>query len=424
MGHIQVRDLGKAYKLYKRRWHRLSEWLSPRSIERHEKRWVLRNLNFQVEKGETVGIVGRNGAGKSTLLKLLTGTMEASEGEIRVEGRIAALLELGMGFHPEFTGRQNVYMAGQLLGMSQQVIDARMPDILAFAEIGDAIDQPVRTYSSGMQVRLAFSLATATRPEILIVDEALSVGDTYFQHKCFRRIRQFKEEGVTLLFVSHDALAVKSLCDRAILLEKGSVAMDGPPDAVLDYYNALIALDEANAEEHERKISRSDVETRSGNQRARIENVGLLNDGRVVQHVYAGDPLAIRVTYVVLNSLDDLTVGILIRDRLGNDVYGTNTHLLGYSLPTTPIGRRLAVDFRFEAFNLGPGSYSITAALHRGYAHVVENYDWWDQVVTFPVSQRGGATTFIGIAKLDALIETVPVELAGSSDHGEREYVL
>ncbi|MEO7495508.1 MAG: ABC transporter ATP-binding protein, partial [Massilia sp.] len=207
MGSITVSQLGKAYKLYPSRWSRLAEWMLPFRGRRHELKWVLRDINFSLAPGEAVGIIGINGAGKSTLLKLITGTAQASCGSVAIGGRVAALLELGMGFHPEFTGRQNAYLAGQLIGLTSAEIDTLMPHIEQFADIGDYIDQPVRVYSSGMQMRLAFSVATARRPDVLIVDEALSVGDAFFQHKSFERIRQFRELGTTLLIVSHDRAA-------------------------------------------------------------------------------------------------------------------------------------------------------------------------------------------------------------------------
>ena len=200
MGHLSVRGLGKAYRQYAQKSGRLAEWVG--LGRRHELKWVLRDISFDVAPGEAVGIVGANGAGKSTLLKLITGTIRPTTGAYEAGGRIAALLELGIGFHPDFTGRQNVYMAGHILGIPAGRIDALMAEIEAFAEIGDNIDNPVRTYSSGMQVRLAFSVATAVRPDILVIDEALSVGDAYFQHKSFDRIRAFRDEGTTLLFVS------------------------------------------------------------------------------------------------------------------------------------------------------------------------------------------------------------------------------
>jgi lipopolysaccharide transport system ATP-binding protein len=214
MGSIQVTHLGKAYKQYPTRWSRMLEWLSPFETERHSLKWVLRDINFMIRPGEAVGIVGINGAGKSTLLKMITGTTQPTTGQIAVTGRVAALLELGMGFHPEFTGRQNVLMAGQLLGYSPADLLARMGEIESFAEIGPAIDEPVRIYSSGMQMRLAFSVATVIRPDILIVDEALAVGDVYFQQKCFERIARYIEDGTTLLFVSHSTATILNLCSR------------------------------------------------------------------------------------------------------------------------------------------------------------------------------------------------------------------
>src|SRR5205085_1659835 len=210
------------------RWSRLAEWMIP-GRPRHKLKWVLRDVSFSVKPGEAVGLIGINGAGKSTLLKLITGTTQPTTGGVHMEGRVAALLELGMGFHPDFTGRQNVFMAGQLLGMTVDEIARLMPEIEAFAEIGDYMDQPVRVYSSGMQMRVAFSVATARRPDILIVDEALSVGDAYFQHKSFARIRSFREMGTTLLFVSHDKSAIQALCDEAILLHGGRIAIQGDP---------------------------------------------------------------------------------------------------------------------------------------------------------------------------------------------------
>ena len=229
MGTITVSNVGKAYKQYPTRWSRLAEWLDPRNKPRHNLHWVLQDINFTVQPGEAVGIIGVNGAGKSTLLKMITGTTQPTTGSIHMSGRVAALLELGMGFHADFTGRQNAYMAGQLLGYSIEDITRLMPEIEAFAEIGEYIDQPVRVYSSGMQMRLAFSVATASRPDILIVDEALSVGDAYFQHKSFDRIREFNKQGTTLLIVSHDKQAIQSVCDRAILLDAGKLATEGEP---------------------------------------------------------------------------------------------------------------------------------------------------------------------------------------------------
>lgn len=242
-GQLHVQGLGKAYRRWGSEWMRAASWfgLPVRATEEH---WVLRNVEFSIAPGETVGIIGQNGAGKSTLLKLITGTTQPSEGGITRTGRVAAILELGMGFNPDLTGRQNAYHSAGLMGYTQLQIVEAMPDIEAFAEIGEYFDEPVRTYSSGMQMRVAFSVATAFRPDLLIVDEALSVGDSYFQHKSFDRIRQFRDEGISIMLVTHGMADVKTLCDRVILLDKGMVLKDGKPDEVVDFYNALVAQKE------------------------------------------------------------------------------------------------------------------------------------------------------------------------------------
>ena len=250
MGKIIVKNVGKAYKKYPTRWSRLAEWVLPGNKQRHELTWVLQDINFTVSPGEAVGIVGMNGAGKSTLLKMITGTTMPTIGSVEMTGRVAALLELGMGFHPDFTGRQNVYMAGQLLGYTVHEISTLMAEIEAFAEIGEYIDQPVRMYSSGMQVRLAFAVSTAARPDILIVDEALSVGDAYFQAKCYQRIKNYKEQGTTLLLVSHSAGDIVKHCDRAIMLKNGRIEIDDEARVVTNNY-----LDELFGKKKESKKS-------------------------------------------------------------------------------------------------------------------------------------------------------------------------
>jgi lipopolysaccharide transport system ATP-binding protein len=267
----------------------------PFSPRRHHLHWVLQDIDFEIKPGESVGIVGVNGAGKSTLLKMITGTTQPTCGQIELEGRVAALLELGMGFHPDFTGRQNAFMAGQLLGMQVEEIEALMPQIEGFAEIGDAIDHPVRTYSSGMQMRLAFSVATARRPDILIVDEALSVGDAYFQHKSFERIRSFRKAGTTLLIVSHDRSAIQSICDSAILLENGRMAMHGKPEAVMDYYNAMLAEREGQIVRQE-MLANGQVRTMSGTGEAGIVSVRLLDEqGAAIEAAEVGQPVVLEV---------------------------------------------------------------------------------------------------------------------------------
>lgn len=236
IGSIEVTNLGKAYKQYPARLSRLAEWLLPGKRRRHLQHWVLQDINFRVEPGEAIGIVGINGAGKSTLLKLITGTTQPTTGEVSITGRIAAMLELGMGFHPDFTGRQNVLMAGQLLGISVDDIADLIPEIESFAEIGDYIDQPVRVYSSGMQARLAFAVVTTVRPDILIVDEVLAVGDAYFQAKCYERISQYKKQGTTLLLVTHSVGDIVKHCNRALFIQHGALAKDGDAREVTNLY--------------------------------------------------------------------------------------------------------------------------------------------------------------------------------------------
>ena len=296
MGTISVTNLGKAYKQYPTRWSRLAEWVTPGHRPRHSLKWVLQDINFTVNPGEAVGIIGINGAGKSTLLKMITGTTQPTTGSVHITGRVAALLELGMGFHPDFTGRQNAFMAGQLLGYSVEEIARLMPEIEAFAEIGEYIDQPVRVYSSGMQMRLAFSVATAHRPDVLIVNEALSVGDAYFQHKSFDRIREFRKQGTTLLIVSHDKGAIQSICDRAILLNAGKLAMEGEPEAVMDYYNAMLADNQNQTVKQEVTVN-GKTQTISGTGEVSLVDVALLDvAGQQIEMVAVGQPVSLRVS--------------------------------------------------------------------------------------------------------------------------------
>jgi len=291
---LHVENLGKAYRSYSSEWRRMLSWFGA-PVKPIEERWVLRHLNFGIQPGEAVGIVGQNGAGKSTLLKLITGTLRPTEGAMRINGRIAAMLELGMGFNPEFTGRRNAYHTAGLMGFSQEEIEKAMPEIESFAEIGDYFDEPVRTYSSGMQVRVMFAVATAWRPEILIVDEALSVGDAYFQHKSFNRIREFQEMGATLLIVAHDRSSIQTLCDRAILLENGRVIKDGNPEEIFDFYNAMIAEKE-NLTVKVVKLDNGKAQTISGTGEARVEEIALYNSkGEVAEYVNVGETIELRI---------------------------------------------------------------------------------------------------------------------------------
>lgn len=399
MGQIHVSGLGKAYKQYPNRWSRLFEWLVPFSPPRHHLHWILREVEFTIEPGEAVGIVGVNGAGKSTLLKMIAGTTQPTCGEIRVAGRVAALLELGMGFHPDFTGRQNVFMAGQLLGMQVEEIQALMPEIEAFAEIGEAIEQPVRTYSSGMQMRLAFSVATARRPDILIVDEALSVGDAYFQHKSFERIRSFRKAGTTLLIVSHDRSAIQSICDSAILLEQGRMAMRGRPEEVMDYYNALLAEREGQTVRQE-MLADGQVRTISGTGEAAILDVRMV-DQRQRAGGGRGRPGG--------------DAGSRGRSSPGHRAADPRLHDQGPPRPADvrdqypppgqgphrPEGRRahhLPLRFRHAS---GQGHYSVALSLSRLDSHLDRNFEWRDYGLVFHVINNR-QEDFVGCSWLGA----------------------
>ncbi|PJI48016.1 MAG: sugar ABC transporter ATP-binding protein [Pseudomonas sp.] len=403
MSSIVVENLGKAYRQYPSKWARLAEWITPGGPVRHHLHWVLREISFQIQPGEAVGIIGINGAGKSTLLKMITGTTQPNEGSIRMQGHVAALLELGMGFHPDFTGRQNVYMAGQLLGMSIAEIDRHMAEIESFAEIGEAIEQPVRTYSSGMQMRLAFSVATARRPDILIVDEALSVGDAYFQHKSFERIRQFRKEGTTLLLVSHDRHAVQSICDRALLLENGRLAMQDRPEVVFDYYNAALAAREDSLIRQE-TLADGRVQTSSGTGEARILSVVLRNaSGHSVESVSIGDAVTLEVEASVERAIPRLILGFMIKDHHGQPIYGINTHRLDMALEHLSAGERVRFRFAFAA-TLGKGHYSVAIALSAFDSHLDKNYEWRDHSLIFHVLNKG-KEDFVGSTWLDANAE-------------------
>ncbi len=384
MGTITVTGLGKAYKQYPSRWARLSEWLLPLAGTHHRLKWVLQDINFSIEPGRALGIIGINGAGKSTLLKMITGTTLPTTGAVQMTGRVAALLELGMGFHPDFTGRQNVVMAGQLLGISMEDIHRLMPQIEAFAEIGDYMDQPVRVYSSGMQMRVAFSVATAVRPDVLIVDEALSVGDAYFQHKSFDRIREFRTQGTTLLLVSHDKAAIQSICDEAILLDGGRLAMRGEPEAVMDFYNALIAEKE-NSTVRQVQAEDGRIQTISGTGEATVTRIRLLDaQNSPIEVAAVGQAVTLEITVKVHHDVEHLILGYMIKDRLGQPVFGTNTHHLEQPERELRAGEMLICCFSFRA-DLGEGSYSVATALANSETHMTRNYEWRDLALVFQV---------------------------------------
>ncbi len=407
-GAIEVRGIGKAYKIHPSRRAKLAEWLTGGLARNHREAWAVRDVSFSVAPGEAVGIIGLNGAGKSTLLRILTGTTLPTEGSFECGGRISALLELGLGMHPEFDGWQNASLSCQLMGLSREEIDRALPWIREFSELGEHMEQPVRTYSTGMQVRLAFAVATCVRPDVLVVDEALSVGDAYFQHKSMARIRSFREEGTTLLFVTHDPGAVKALCDRAILLDAGRVMRDGAPDAVFDWYNAMIAQKEAGTLVEQFESARG-VQTRSGNRKASFESVELHGSDGAPRRVFrSGEHARISCSFAAERISKWPTVGFLLRDRLGNDVFGTNTWALATPPPDGlhPAASGNLVEFGLP-LHLGVGTYSITLALHAHRAHVEANYDWWDRAIVFQVV-KGDEPDFTGVVSLPVRAQFVP----------------
>jgi len=399
MNQIIVDNLGKKYKRYPSRYSRLAEWLSGGKHPRHEEQWALRGLNFAIRSGESIGIVGQNGAGKSTLLKLLTRTTIASEGRLVVNGKVSALLELGLGFHSDFTGRENAVMICQMLGLSQGEIHKLFPEVERFAELNEYMDQPLRVYSTGMQMRLAFSAITAVCPDILLIDEALSVGDIYFQQKCVDRIRYFKSQGTTLMLVSHDMGAIKTLCERTILLDNGLLIKDGPSQNVLDYYNSMIARKTRDEKIQQTPSEAGRTVTRSGTGEAIMQKIEIYNrEGNPAIAFQIGEEIEIRCRIKFIHSVVSPSVGILLRDRLGNDVFGANTYQLNIPIGAVKSERVLWVRF-FLTLNLGCGNYSLTTAIHSEDTHLQHNYDWWDQCMVFQVLPTD-SYRFAGIAAL------------------------
>jgi lipopolysaccharide transport system ATP-binding protein len=399
MGRVSAHGLGKSYKRYHRTRDRMLEWITGERIRRHEVEVALADVSFEIESGEAVGIIGMNGAGKSTLLRLLTGTSTPTAGTFSIEGRVAALLELGIGIHPDFTGWQNARLSCQLLGLDEETIDRVLPWIEEFAELGGHLDHPVRTYSTGMQVRLAFSSAVAVRPDVLIVDEALSVGDAFFQHRSMGRIREMRDAGTTILFVTHDPSAVKSICDRVLLLDHGRVLHDGTPSTVYDFYNALIAQKESAADIKQLTEVDGGVSTRAGSGEAVIEGVEIFDSaGEPAKLFVVGAQGRIEIRVRLNQRVDPPTIGLAIRDRLGNDVFGSNTHHLGVTMPAAEAGGVYTVSFELD-WMLGPGSYSVSVALHSGAVHLDESYDWWDRALVFQIV-AGEEPPFTGLVNL------------------------
>lgn len=399
MSLIEVNDVSKSYKNYGSELKRVINFFLPIFRTRTEIE-VLKDISFRVHAGEAVGLVGVNGAGKSTLLKMITGTLQPSKGNIKRSGRISAILELGMGFNPNLTGRQNAIHAAGLMGYKFEEITKKLPEIEEFSEVGDYFDKPIRVYSSGMQVRVAFAVATAFHPDILIVDEALAVGDVYFQHKSFKRIKELQSQGTSLIIVSHDKSAILSLCTRVILLNKGRILKDGDPEEIYDLYNALLSGVDTNSVV-QNKLGAGKVKTISGSGEVKIINACLRDmSGEVVEIIDVGQKVSLDLKVHAFQDVDKLVLGFLIKDRIGLDIFGMNTEQSNCSLINLRAGEIIEISVEME-MRLGQGSYSITVAVTDSETHVENNYQWQDNAVIFEVSNMS-KTKFVGCTWLEA----------------------
>lgn len=383
---LRADGAGKRYASWGSNIKRFASWFNPTIKPDHEF-WAVRDVNFTLRRHEALALIGQNGAGKSTLLKIIAGIIRPNQGSVMVAGKISAILELGLGFNGELTGRDNVYDAGGIMGFSRTEIERMLPNIYEFSELGDFFDQPLRVYSSGMQARLAFSLATASRPDLLIVDEVLAVGDTYFQHKSFNRIRQFKEEGSAILYVTHSMGDVRALCNRCILLNHGEVLKDGEPDEVVDYYNAMIALKESKDSHVDQfRNEKGWLTTQSGNLDVRTTRLELLdaNTEEPVATAYVGQSLILRLTAEAAKDIPRLILGFMIRDRLGHIMWGSNTAYTSQPVEAIHAGEAVQYDFCFKC-DFGPGSYSFSSSLSSSETHLEDNFEWNDNVLVFDV---------------------------------------
>jgi lipopolysaccharide transport system ATP-binding protein len=442
---IKVENLSKCYQIYAQPHDRLKHSIYPRLqrlVGKQPKQyfrefWALKDVSFEVKKGETVGIIGRNGSGKSTLLQMICGTLNLTSGSIQTNGRTAALLELGSGFNPEFTGRENVYMNAAVLGLSKDKIDMRFDDIIAFADIGDFIEQPVKTYSSGMMVRLAFAVIAHVDADILVIDEALAVGDAFFTQKCMRFLRNFMKTG-TVLFVSHDTGSIRNLCNYAIWLEKGQVIQEGAPKEVCALYlEAFYEAQQGKSSTTKLRAFNKPVDSRqirdqrqefinSSNLRndlqvfkfdpeaasfgkggAQIHDVRLLDENEhSLAWIVGGEKVTLRVFVHAYQDLDSPIVGFFVKDRLGQTLFGDNT-FLSYREQFVPCqgGGELRADFVFYMPLLPAGEYSITIAVANGTQEVHVQHHWIHDAVLFKSESSSVASGLIGIPMLGVLLE-------------------
>ena len=444
---IKVQNLSKCYHIYDNPRDRLKQFIVPclqRLVWQQPKQffrefWAVKDVSFEIKKGETIGIIGRNGSGKSTLLQMICGTLTPTNGSIQTNGRIAALLELGSGFNPEFTGRENVYMNASVLGLSNKEIDRRFADIVAFADIGDFIEQSVKTYSSGMMVRLAFAVIAHVDADILIIDEALAVGDAFFTQKCMRFLRDFMKTG-TVLFVSHDTGSIKNMCSYAIWLEKGRVLQEGTPKNVCELYleafyeaqqgkssstklKAFKKIDDTRPVKDQRlefinaSNLRNDLEifkfnpdaASFGKSGAQIHDVRLLDEyEHPLAWIVGGEKVTLRVFVHAYQDLDSPIIGFFVKDRLGQALFGDNT-FLSYSEYLVPCQKEgeLQADFVFYMPLLPAGDYSITIAIADGTQEVHVQHHWIHDAVLFKSELSSVVSGLIGIPMLKIKLQTL-----------------
>jgi ABC-type polysaccharide/polyol phosphate transport system ATPase subunit len=391
---VTVQHVSKIYRLWRKPWHRLAGPLAPAGSG--EEFWAVRDVSFRVEPGECLGLVGPNGSGKSTMLQMIAGVLAPTAGRVRCHGRVAALLELGAGFNPEFTGRENVRLSSEIMGLTRREVDVCFPAIEEFAGIGTFIDRPVKEYSSGMYLRLAFSTAIHVEPDVLIVDEALAVGDAIFANRCVRKFEEIRTRGVTVVFVSHDLGLVKRLCDRAILMWNGQAVCEGEPSHVVNHYvGRVLERQQADTPAGETALHGSH---RHGDGVSRIESVDILSaEGRCVQTVLGGQPVRLRVRARYLRDCLKPMLGVLLRTRLGVEVFGTNTKVEGRELEAMRAGEVLEVDFVFPCLLAGQ-DYTVTAATQHDDG---SSQDWVDDAVAFTVIN----------SRLIAGLASLPVEV-------------
>ena len=393
---IKVENLSKVYKLYNAPIDRMKEALHPRKKSYHKEFYALNDVSFEIKKGECVGIVGKNGSGKSTILKIITGVLTPTSGQVTVNGRIAALLELGSGFNPEYTGMENIYFQGNLMGMSREEVDLKLDDILKFADIGDFIHQPFKSYSSGMSARLAFAVAIHVDPDILIVDEALSVGDFQFQQKCLRRINEFVESGKTILFVSHDTTSLKIFCDSGVLLQKGNMLMHGDISEVCDYYFGMdVGNIESKSDSNVIGSSGQDINDMQqvssaklyGDGKALITHIGLYDKhSNLINQAKQGSEITLKVKFVAKQDLYSALIGIMLKDEKGVGIFGVNSHLIS---PTKQIdlvsGQEYIYSLSFYLPHLSNKMYAITVAVQSGNTSGYLEHCWGDGLISLNV---------------------------------------